>query len=149
MLDVSDFVLPVARVAVELRLTDGSRREVQVFVAAGDDISALLESPQPFLPVQDGGKVRLYARAVMMCVSVPRVPTLVPDGPPPHEREATVHLAGGEQLRGILRYVAPRERRRPADYLNEESRSFALHADHCVHYIAKAHVTCVDEEGRC
>jgi hypothetical protein len=150
--DASDLVLPVDRVAVVLRLVDGSRREVKLFVPAGDDLQTLLESTTNFLPAAEDGRIRLYARAALMCVSVPFVPRVRSEESGmyeamPRECRATIHLFGGEAITGMLRYLAPRERRRPADFLNEESRSFILWSEQQVHYIAKAHVTCVEELG--
>jgi hypothetical protein len=148
--DGSDLVLPVDRVAVMLRLVDGTRHEVDVFVPAGDEVRDLLESPTRFLPVREGGRIRLYAQSALMCVSVApgtAGAAIATDEPTPRDCPATVQLIGGEVLVGSLRYLAPRERRRPADYLNEDSAVFALYGERDVHYIVKAHVLCVEEQG--
>jgi hypothetical protein len=144
--DASELVLPVERVAAVLRLSDGSRHDVHVFVPYGDDVRDLMESPLPFLPAREGDRIRLYARASLMCVSVTAPPpALDGDAPTPRECKATIHLAGGVALTGQLRYVAPIERRRVADFLNEDGRTFPLYGDGEIHHVAKAHVLYVEE----
>jgi hypothetical protein len=144
-----DLTLPVDRIPVALILDDGDRHQVALFSAAGQDMSALLEATWGFLPAaEQGGRIRLFSRRAVACVKlahgVGALRTL--DDLPLCRRAALVRLRSGVTLRGELRYLAPPERRRTADYLNEPARTFLLHADDGVYHVVKDHVAYLEEQ---
>src|SRR5262249_16523673 len=59
---------PVRRDAVTLLRADGARHEGTVFRAGDEPFEALLDKPEPFLPIDAGGAVRLFARRAIACV---------------------------------------------------------------------------------
>jgi len=144
-----ELTLPVNKVPATLVLGDGTRHDVSVFIAAGQEIEELLTAEQWFLPTLRDGQFRMYARRAVACLSLPvfRAPR---DGEedailPMQKRSAVVHLCSGSILNGELRYLAPPERRRTADFLNEEAALFTLYDSETVHYVVKAHVAYVEE----
>lgn len=144
--ETTELVLPVERVAAGLRLIDGSRHDVVLFVPLGEKLRDLIESPLPFLPAREGDRIRIYARASIAYVTIAATPQVAaPDAPAARDLEVAVHMAGGLAIRGHLRYVAPLARSRPADHLNEDSRWFPIEDGADVHHVAKAHVMYVEE----
>jgi hypothetical protein len=146
------FVVPVERVAALLILSDGSRHEVSLPRGPGQPIADVFEAREPFLPAQEAGAMRLFARAALACVAVDsgaleRVSLVEIDDSelPELERPVSVQLAGGVVLQGGLRFVKVFGRGRISDVLNEPAASFALHVGTRVHHIAKAHVLTIDE----
>jgi hypothetical protein len=141
-----EFVLPIERITAALRLIDGSRHDVVLFVPIGETFRDLLESPLPFLPAREGKSIRIYARAQIATITVAAPPTSVTaDGPPPREVPVNVQLVGDQAVRGTMRYVARFERPRTADHLNEEGRWFQIEAGGELTHVAKAHVLYVEE----
>jgi hypothetical protein len=143
-----DFNLPVERLPVALILADGTRRDAVVFVPAGQRVEELLESALWFLPADEAGTFRLYAREGLAAIGVDRA--RLKGGDPfdglPHERRRTVvRLRSGTMLFGELRYLAPPQRRRTADFVNEEPATFALHGPDVVYHVVKAHVAYLEE----
>ncbi len=150
--DRNAFVVPVERVAATLILSDGSRHEVLLPRGPGQPIADVFEAREPFLPAQEAGAMRLFARAALACVAIDsgaleRVSLVEIDDSelPELERPVSVQLAGGVLLQGGLRFVKVVGRGRISDVLNEPAASFALHVDTRVHHIAKAHVLTIDE----
>jgi hypothetical protein len=143
-----DFKLPVERFPAVLLLADGSRHEVQIFVASGEPPACLLESPQGFLPVADvSGRLRLFQRSALAGLRIVDAAESWsdPEAPPPRRRAVVVELQCGTRIAGELRYLSRRESSRTTDYLNEPSASFALHTDDGLYHIAKQHVAYVEE----
>jgi hypothetical protein len=139
-----EYRLPVRRETTMLTLADGSRREGTLFFQVGEKTCDLFEPGDSFLPVGSEGKVRLYARASIACVSVPsgrvqddEVHLIV--------RKVTVHMRSGHTIEGEVRYAPSVERARAADYLNSAPKAFAVHDAETVHYVAKDHVDYVEE----
>jgi hypothetical protein len=132
--------VPVRRLDARLLLSDGSRREVTLFVAHGEAIEDLFEADAPFMPVSDEGKIRIYSRAEIACVTMPG--SEPDDGLPRQRRKVAVTLRSHEVVEGELLFIAPA---RTADLVNTTARSFALHAEGRIHHIAKAHVAFIDE----
>ena len=151
--DRNAFVVPVERVAARLILADGSRHDVLLPRGPGQPIADVFEARERFLPAQEAGTMRLYARAALACVVVDeraleRVSLIAdPDDFALAEvaRAVTVQLSGGVQLQGELRFVPVVGRGRISDVLNDRAASFALHVDGLVHHVAKAHVLTIDE----
>jgi len=150
--DRNAFVVPVERVAAELIMSDGSRHEVLMPRGPGQPIADVFEAREPFLPAQEAGAMRLFARAALACIAIDsgaleRVSLIEIDDSelPELERPVSVQLAGGVVLQGGLRFVKVHGRGRISDVLNEPTASFALHVGTRVHHIAKAHVLTIDE----
>ena len=143
---MDDLRVPVDRVAVDLTLADGRRHRGTLFVPPGMAVEEMLAARDRFLPVEEDGRVRLYASAALACISVADVA----QGPeserlPEERRRLTVRLKSGDVLEGDLRYVQVTARPRTADLLNEPGATFALHSGDAVRHVVKAHVECVEE----
>jgi hypothetical protein len=155
--DRNAFVVPVERVAVRLILSDGSQHDVVLPRGHGQPLSEVFEAREPFLPAQQAGKVRLYARAALAAIAVaPRdvpeparmsIPDLDPDADalPQLERTIRVQLQSGVVLEGVLHYVPVVGRGRVSDVMNEDTASFTLHVGNVIHHVAKSHVLTIDE----
>jgi DNA-binding NtrC family response regulator len=137
--------VPIERVTALLVLNDGTRHEVVLPRGPGQLIEELFEDQAPFVPVNEGGKTRIYARSALACVTVRDAGELEDDALPRNRRSVRVQLLSGVVLDGELRYVAVEGRGRVTDVLNESSSSFSLHSKETVHHIAKAHVLCIEE----
>jgi hypothetical protein len=141
--------VPVHRLDARLFTDDGVVHDVTLFLPAGAGVEHLLDGSEPFVPVSEEGRVRIFARAALAAVSVRRDP----EGEPPidaHDfltetRALTVRLRGGEALSGTLRHGSVHGKSRTADLLNESGASFTLDGEGCTYRVAKAHILCVDE----
>ena len=138
------FVVPVQRIRATLILDDGSRREVALPRGQGQSIEDLFAARELFVPVNESGGTRIYARSTLACV-VADESSPEDDGLPHKRRAVRVTLRSGVVLEGELRYVAVEGRARVTDVLNEAAPSFALYAGMTAHYIAKAHVRSIEE----
>lgn len=146
---VPELRVPVSRLDARLLTDDGESHQVTVFLPPGEDIGHLLAAREPFLPVSEEGRIRLYARTTIAAVAARRQGS---DRPPPAEdelltsvRTLTVRLRGGAVLQGTHRFGAMPGHSRTADLLNEPSPTFTLDVDGAHYCIAKAHVATVDE----
>lgn len=147
-MDPLELTLPVEELPATVVLADGSCREAELFLAPGQDAEALLAGGQPFVRAAEDGAFRLYGREAIACVSVAvfRARRAGEDaGVPVRRQRVRVRLAGGAELRGELRYLAPPERARPGDFLNEDCPTFALHDSDAIHFVAKRHVVAIEE----
>ncbi len=140
----NEFVVPIQRIRATLILDDGSRREVALPRGQGQSIEELFAAREPFVPVNESGGTRIYARSTLACV-VADEPDRADDGLPHKHRAVRVTLRSGIVLEGELRYVAVEGRARVTDVLNEPAPSFALYAGTTTHHIAKAHVRSIEE----
>jgi DNA-binding NtrC family response regulator len=138
------FVVPVQRIRATLILDDGSRREVALPRGQGQSIEDLFAARELFVPVNESGGTRIYARSTLACV-VAEESASEDDGLPHKHRAVRVTLRSGIVLEGELRYVAVEGRARVTDVLNEAVPSFTLYAGTTVHHIAKAHVRSIEE----
>jgi len=141
---LNEFVVPVHRIRATLILDDGSRREVALPRGQGQSIEDLFAARELFVPVNESGGTRIYARSALACV-VADEPEPADDGLPHKLRAVRVTLRSGIVLEGELRYVAVEGRARVTDVLNEPAPSFPLHAGTVVHHIAKVHVRSIEE----
>jgi DNA-binding NtrC family response regulator len=138
------FVVPVQRIRATLILDDGSRREVALPRGQGQSIEDLFAARELFVPVNESGGTRIYARSTLACV-VADESAPDDDGLPHKHRAVRVTLRSGVVLEGELRYVAVEGRARVTDVLNEAAPSFTLYAGTTAHHIAKAHVRSIEE----
>ncbi len=140
--------VPVSRVDASLFTDDGVTHRVTLFLQPDQGLEQLFASDDPFVPVSEEGRVRIFSRASLAAVSV--------TGPPEEEEPAAdefvtvrraliVRLRGGTTIEGTVCQIAVAGRSRTADLLNEPTPSFALHRAGVTYRIAKAHVACVDE----
>jgi hypothetical protein len=138
--------VPVRRADVEI-FTDRDHENAVVFLPPDTEPEDLFEEETPFFPADVGGRIRLFARR-----SVSSITVAAEDAPPPSVQElglpfearaVTVRLRNGRTIAGTLMCSAGKTR--TLDFLNQESKSFALHAEGKVHHIAKAHVDHVEE----
>lgn len=144
--------LPVENVNADLVLHDGERATVMLFVAGGEDLTALF-SGRPFVPVVRGGRVVLVARDAIACIGVPARCAAAAgadagaDGLPYERQRVVVKLRSGGLVDGEVRWAPPPgvARRRTTDGLNLAAPYFAVHAGATTYLVAKAHVATVTE----
>jgi hypothetical protein len=143
---MEDLRVPVDRVTVDLTLADGRRRRGTLFVPPGSPVEDVLATRDAFVPVEEDGKVRLYASAALACITVASGDEPTESERMPEERRClSVRLKSGEVIEGELRYVPMRARPRTADLLNEAGATITLHTAGGVRHVVKAHVECVEE----
>lgn len=140
----AEYRLPVRRETATLTLANGTHSEGTLFFQVGEKIGDIFEPGEPFLPVAGDGKVRLYARGAIACISLPRG-HVEDDEIHLVVRKVTVRMRSGHAIEGEVRYAPSIERARAADYLNTGPKGFAVHAAGTVHYVAKDHVEYVEE----
>jgi len=143
----ADLRVPVERTNVELLTVDGKRHSLTVFHPPGVGVESFVESSEPFFPAHEGATFRMFARASVVALSVPAPPDNPDsdDALPKTRRNVRVHLPGGGQLIGEIRYVPWEGASRPVDYLNEDTRSFALFCEGRVLHVSKRHVSFMEE----
>ena len=141
----SDFALPVERQLATLTLQDGTRHEVELSLAAGQRVEMLFEPAEAFLPALENGKIRIYARAALACISATAREDAEAAELTQGASSIRVQLRSGGVVEGSLRYVPVEGHTRVTDLLNESAPSFAVHSDGRVHHVAKAHVLYVEE----
>ena len=146
-------------VAVELALSGGSPRVVEVFLAEHrahefrrQHVLDLLEHVQAFLPARDisSGAWEIFNKDAVLWIGVPLSPFGSETGGADEElfefrRAVRVDLLGGGPLEGELLYTAPEESARLVDYLNETGRFLHLWSKERLYLINKAYVTRVIE----
>lgn len=150
--DRNAFVVPVERVAARLILAGGSQHDVLLPRGPGQPIAEVFSAKEPFLPAQEAGAMRLFARAALAVIAIDeraleRV-SLIDDADfalPEVSRAVRVQLSSGLSLEGELRFVPVVGRGRISDVLNEPASSFALYSDSLVQHVAKAHVLVIEE----
>jgi hypothetical protein len=139
--------LPVDRTPATMYLHDGLRSEVELFLPLAETVLDLLTASGTFLPVMRRDRVCLVARAAIACLAVAD-DTGAEAGDtvlPVVHQLVQVHLRSGVVLEGELRWLAPQDRRRTGDHLNDGAPAFALHGGGLVHHVIKAHVALVEE----
>jgi hypothetical protein len=136
--------VPVRSAEVELR-TDLEHTLATVFLPPDRAFDNLFEDDTPFFPAQAGGRMRFYARASVVSISIAVGDTASDSvesfGVPLHARAVTVRLRSGAPISGTLAC----ERGRTLDFLNQAAKCFTVRADRKLHIIAKAHVECIEE----
>ncbi|MEI7891648.1 MAG: sigma 54-interacting transcriptional regulator [Myxococcales bacterium] len=138
------FRVPVLRERVQFRTGDGAQHDGYVFRVGGQPVESLFDAAEPFLPVDEGGHIRLYARASLAVISVPCASAL-DSGMPLRTVRVSVRLRSGHILEGELRYPAETARTRAVDYLNSPASSFIVFCPDQAHHVAKAFVEVVEE----
>ena len=146
-------------VAVDLAMTAGPPRQVEVFLAEHrarefrrQHVLDLLEHVQAFLPARDctSGGWEIFNKDALLWIGVP----LSPFGAEPagateelfeFRRPVHVDLVGAPTLAGELLYSAPEQSTRLVDYLNEPGRFLRLWATDRLYLINKAFVLRVVE----
>jgi hypothetical protein len=149
---VSDFLLPRARLAARLLLTQGVSRPGTIFLVERmphhDGPETALEMLNrdegffPFAPDEDGG-VMLVAKAHTIALSVDRQAPIADPARLSAARNVGIELvlAGGSTLGGWASYELPAGHARLLDYLNEEAHPFfAIWTHATTHYVNRAHV---------
>jgi DNA-binding NtrC family response regulator len=139
------FMVPVERVGASLVLSDGTRHEVVLPRGSGLSVEKLFTAREPFMPVQEAGGTRIYARTALACITVRDQGEHDDEALPRSCHTVRARLHCGVVLEGELRYVVVEGRARLTDVLNEDSETFCIHASGDAHHIAKAHVLCVEE----
>jgi len=141
----AEFRTPVRRLAATVTFSDGARHEVVLFCPPGEDIGHLLSSPEPFLPIEQDGKVRLVARKTLAVVTAAPEHDFDEEGTLTRRRTVTVRLTGGGEVEGELAYTPRPGRPRVLDFLNEPDAVVRLLGTLAVHHVSKQHIESVEE----
>lgn len=141
----ADFRTPVSRVAATVTFSTGVRCDVTLFFQPGDDVPHLLAAPEPFLPIEMDGKVRLVARKTLAVVTTSAGNEFDEEGTLTRRVTVVVRLSGGGQVEGELAYGPRPGRPRVLDFLNEPDATLRVWDAHAVHHVVKAHIDSVEE----
>jgi hypothetical protein len=136
--------LPVNEISATLIFHDGQRIEAVLFVPPGEHIATHFTETDPFLPVGLVGGIRLVARDTISCITVATY-AMADSDLPQRRQQVAVRLCCGTMVEGELRWVAPPDRQRTADTLNDAARHLTLHGPRVTSYIPKSHVMWVEE----
>ena len=141
----AEFRTPVRRLAATVTFSGGARREVVLFCPPGEDIGRILSSPEPFLPIEQDGKVRLVARKTLAVVTAAPEHEFDEEGTLTRRMTVTVRLTGGGEVEGELAYTPRPGRPRVLDFLNEADAVVRLLGTLAVHHVSKQHIESVQE----
>lgn len=156
--------LPTVAVPVRLAMVGATPVDADLFVpdvtrqSRGtliDDVAAMLDEPEGWLPARRGTEVRLVAKHAIAWIAMtrrdpdrdahdfsseePSEVTKLYDQQFPVE----VELASGARVRGTLLDSAPADRSRVIDHLNTARRFVRLWTHDEQYFIATAHITAV------
>jgi transcriptional regulator with GAF, ATPase, and Fis domain len=143
--DGSEYRVPITRLAAQILLATGTRGDVALFLPRAEDVALFFEEEGAFVPIEEHGRVRVYARAAIACVSTRHTGTASEEDLLVTTRNVTVRMRHGSTFHGELRYDAAVPQARVVDFLNTPARSFTLYSEDMVHRIAKTHVESVEE----
>jgi hypothetical protein len=141
----ADFRTPVRRVAATVTFSSGARCDAILFFQPGDDVAHLLAAPEPFLPIELDGKVRLVARRTLAVVTTSAGNEFDEEGTLTRRVTVAVRLSGGGEVEGELAYGPRPGRPRVLDFLNEPDATLRVWDAHSVHHVVKAHIDSVQE----
>lgn len=143
--------VPKRRVTIEVGLTGGTTRRLDLFLAEfasqhiGEErVSDVLNGHTEFIPAFDGERKAMtftHRDALMWAnLSVEDEPPTADAHTIPSEHEVELALSDGSVHRGLISYVRPPDRARIIDYLNEAPRFFRLVQGERVMLVNKRHV---------
>ena len=138
--------VPVQRAQVDLHTERGHRIAV-IFLPPDCAPEDVFEAEPPFFPAEEGGIVRIFARAavVSLVLDAGDAPpeSLVSAGVVYATRPIAVYLRNGKVVTGVLTSLPGFSR--TLDLLNQPPKSFAVRSGGKIHHIAKAHVERIEE----
>jgi hypothetical protein len=138
--------VPIQRIRAEVH-TERESVVATLFLPPLATVEEIFEESTAFVPVEVDGQTRLFARASIAAIVVDEDDTmpgsLASVGVTYAMRPVAVRLKSGGVLEGSV--VLSPVLRRTLDVLNEDAKSFSLHAAGRVFHVAKAHVVRVEE----
>jgi hypothetical protein len=138
--------IPRNQTPITLMLEDGERANAMLFVPPGTPVMRMLADAGAFIPVAFSNGTRLIARDSIACITVHDIHAHVEEFEMLGERQSSaVRLRNGQVIKGELRWFAVSDNRRTLDHLNDQSTHLSMHDGDSVSYIAKRHVTSVEE----
>ena len=140
-----DFRTPVRRLAATLIFSNGTRSEAVLFCQPGEDLAHLLTAPEPFLPIELEGKVRLVARKTLAVLTAPVEYDFEEEGTLTRRRTVNIRLTSGYEVEGELAYTPRPGRPRVLDFLNEPDATLRLLGTNAVHLVSKTHIDSLEE----
>jgi hypothetical protein len=141
----AEFRTPVRRLAATVTFGSGVRSDVVLFCQPGENVEYLFTAPEPFVPIEQDGKVTLVARKTLAVVTIPRGHDFDEEETLVRRVTVAVRLTSGGELEGELAYTPRQGRPRVLDFLNESDAVLSLADTHAVHHIAKEHIGSVEE----
>ena len=136
--------LPKDQTPAEVTLHDGERSYVILFVPPGFSIAHLLDDDSWFIPMNFTGITKLVARGAIASLSIHAMLT-EDDGLPQERQRAVIRMRNGETVNGEIRWIAPPDRRRTLDCLNDGGKFLAVYEGDYITFVAKAHIATVEE----
>jgi hypothetical protein len=140
-----EFRTPVRRLAATFTFACGASQEGVLFCPPGEDVDRLLSSPEPFLPIEVNGKVRLVARRTLAIVSTPLGYDFDEEGTITRRATVMVRLIGDGEIDGEIAFAPRPGRPRVLDFLNEPTPRLRLWGSNAVHHISKECIDSVEE----
>jgi hypothetical protein len=140
--------MPVNSVLATMILHDGERSDVLLYVPPGEDITRLVSSGDPFVPMIKNARFCLVARSAIAALGVVTGDEPPDDGGLPVTRQRSrVRLRSGTTLEGELRWSASEIYKRTSDYVNDPTGFFVVHATETrtLYYVVKSQVATVEE----
>jgi hypothetical protein len=142
----SEFRTPVRRLAATVTFRSGAVLDVVLFCQPGENVGRLLTASDPFLPVEQGGKIRLVARETLAVVTTPLGENFDEEEETLTRRVSmTVRLSSGKEVEGEVAFTPRPGRPRVLDFLNEPDATLRLVGAHEVHHVSKRQIDSVEE----
>jgi hypothetical protein len=146
-----DYRIPMNRLSVRLRLSDGGEKAADVFLhtASGvhdgvETMDEFLNSSRAFIPclLSETSDPFLCNKETIVLVGGIREPAYVErsDAEPTATHRVKIRLAGDFRLEGELRVFLPSEGCRVSDFLNSSEPFFPVHAADGVSYVHRKYV---------
>jgi hypothetical protein len=160
--------VPTLAVAVRLAIVGREPEAVELFVADVarrgrshllDDLAAVADGPEGFLPVRSVGAVRLLAKHAIAWIGIrrrtgdERPPTEFPEELSDvltlsdRQHRVAIELIGGAVIEGLLLDSSPAHRPRVMDHLNRSGRFLRVWTPDEHILVAKPQIVAVAEQG--
>jgi len=138
--------MPVDNVIATMIGHDGTQADVMLFIPPTEDIGRVLGHGAAFLPMVKAGKMCIVARETIACFGVPELPVIPREGDLPVEKQVvTITMKSGAKVEGEV-YLTAFGTQRTTDFMNEAAPTFCVHGNATTFFVAKAHVSQVEEK---
>jgi hypothetical protein len=141
-----EFRTPVRRLEATVTFASGDSQDVVLFCPPGEDIARMLAATEPFLPIEQNGRVRLIARKTLAVITTRVGHDFDEEGTLTRRTTVTVRLTSGGKVDGDLAYSPRPGRPRVLDFLNEPDAMLRLWGPNAVHHVSKEHIDSVEEQ---
>jgi hypothetical protein len=136
--------VPRNQTPAKLAVDGEESANVLLFVPPGEPVARLYAEDSPFVPVRYSAGVRLVARRAIAFVTIQATDAVVEPELALEQQRVRVHVRG-RAIEGELRWIAAHDSRRTIDCLNDPMTYVVVYHGDEVSYIAKSHITSVEE----